>query len=102
MSISKKEVEHIAHLARIELNEHEKEKFAQELANTLDFVAKLNEVNTDKVKLLYQTGGLVNALRSDKDISDPKLKQGQLKALLGQFPEKEKDFLKVKSVFEER
>ena len=62
MKLKKSEVEKISDLARINLTEEEKKKFQKELSSILDYVDKLNEVNTDKVEPTYQVTGLRNIL----------------------------------------
>ena len=44
MKISREIVEYIAHLARIELTETEKETFREQLEAILDHIDKLNEL----------------------------------------------------------
>lgn len=56
--LTKKEVEHVAKLARLGLSSDEKKKFEKELSDILDFVEKLNEVKTDKVEPTAQVTGL--------------------------------------------
>jgi len=45
--ITKKEVEYVAKLAKLEFNEEEKEEFASQLNSILDYFKKLNELNTE-------------------------------------------------------
>ena len=98
MPLTKKDVEHIASLARLELTEEEKEKFTKELSSILDYFEQLKEVNTDKVEPTYQVTGLENVMREDKvEGCEEEVRNDSLK----QFPEGVKDFLKVKGVFEE-
>ncbi len=102
--LTEKEIKHIAELARIELTEKEEEKMKDELSSVLDYVVQLNKVNTDQVEPLYQTTGLVNSIRKDEHRTEPS--EGQIfemdeklnKALIGQAPEKENSFIKVRSV----
>lgn len=96
--LSSKEVEHIASLARIKLTEKEKGKFRKELSSILAYVNKLNELNTENIEPLYQTTGIVNALREDKHRSDFEMNEKLNKKLVGQTPHKEGRFVKVKSV----
>lgn len=93
--IGKRELKHLADLARIELHEREEEKLVKDLEKILAHFQELKEVNTDGVEPL--TGGtmLKNATRTD----------GEGKPLPGDraveaFPETEKGFLKVPAVFE--
>ncbi|MCH8173096.1 MAG: Asp-tRNA(Asn)/Glu-tRNA(Gln) amidotransferase subunit GatC, partial [Proteobacteria bacterium] len=50
MSVDKKTVKKIAHLARIALADDKLEVLAGELSNILAFVEQLGEVDTDKVE----------------------------------------------------
>ena len=53
--ISRKEVEHMARLAHIELSEEEKSKFEGELSAILEFVEKLGTADAKNIEPL--TGG---------------------------------------------
>lgn len=46
MSLSREEVEHIAHLARLELTEEEKERYRQQLSAILEYAARLQALDT--------------------------------------------------------
>ena len=96
--ITQKDVEHIAHLARIELTDEEKQKFGHDLSAVLAFVGKLNEVDTEGVEPM--TGGtmLENVMREDEQIDD--VLEGKSALLLDAAPEKKEGWVKVKSVFE--
>ena len=96
--LTDKEVKKIAKLAHIELSEKEETKFKDELSVILNFVNKLNEVDTENIESLYQTTGIVNSMRHD--ISKKNLvNDEELNAkLIGQAPYKENRFIKVKSI----
>lgn len=66
MKLTSGQVQHIADLARIELTQAEKEKYADELSAVLGFVEQLSTVNTDNVIPTSQVTGLVNIVREDK------------------------------------
>lgn len=94
--ISQKDVEHIAKLARIELNEKEKEKFSQELSLILDYIKQLNEVDTDDVEPTSQVTGISNALRDDESVNN----LNNQDKIIEQFPERKETLLKVKAILE--
>ena len=48
--ITKQEVQHIAKLARLDLSEQEIQKYQEQLGNILNYVEKLQKVNTDGVE----------------------------------------------------
>jgi len=64
--ITKKEVEHVAKLARLELSEEEKAKFTVQFSNILDYFNQLSEVNTENVEPMTQAIPMVNVMREDK------------------------------------
>lgn len=63
--ISKKEVEHVAWLARLELSEEEKELYTQQFNDILDYFQKLNELDTEGVPPTLHVFELVNVFRKD-------------------------------------
>ncbi|MCX6742687.1 MAG: Asp-tRNA(Asn)/Glu-tRNA(Gln) amidotransferase subunit GatC [Candidatus Parcubacteria bacterium] len=94
MKLTKSEVEKIAKLSRLELASKEKELYASQLSKVLDYVEKLNEVDTENVEITAQVTGLENVYRNDK------MEQGDLqKELVKQAAEQEDDLIKTKSVF---
>ncbi|MBI4158600.1 MAG: Asp-tRNA(Asn)/Glu-tRNA(Gln) amidotransferase subunit GatC [Candidatus Yanofskybacteria bacterium] len=96
--LSDKEIQHIAQLARIKLTEKEKDKFKKELSLILDYVKKLNELDTDRIQPLYQTTRIVNALRPDEHRKDFEMDKDLNEKLIGQAPSRQDRFIKVKSV----
>ncbi|MBX2835820.1 MAG: Asp-tRNA(Asn)/Glu-tRNA(Gln) amidotransferase subunit GatC [Gammaproteobacteria bacterium] len=66
MALDKKEVESIAHLARIGLSESELEPLAVELSGVLEMVEQLNEADTTQVEPLAHPGVAELRLREDK------------------------------------
>ena len=64
--INLEQVEYIAKLAKIELTEKEKEKFSIELSSILDYIDKLNQVDTSKIEQISQVTGLENKTRGDE------------------------------------
>ena len=93
--ISIREVEHIAELARIELDEKEKEKFTKELSDILGYVRQLQEVDTDKVKPVSQATNLINIVREDVALD---AKEETRRDIMDNFPDREGDYIKVKQV----
>jgi len=65
MQIDKDTVAKIAHLARLEVNEQETENMVTDMTKILDFMAKLNEVDTSNVEPLIYMTNEVNSLRDD-------------------------------------
>ena len=48
-TITTEDVRHVANLARLEFNDEETEHFTEQLARILDYIGKLNELDTDEV-----------------------------------------------------
>jgi aspartyl-tRNA(Asn)/glutamyl-tRNA(Gln) amidotransferase subunit C len=65
MKISKKEVEHVAHLARLNLTGEELEKMTGQLDNILSYVDKLAELDTSQVVPTTHVFSVSNAFRED-------------------------------------
>ena len=96
--ITKKEVEHVANLARLGLNEREKEKLSRELGVILDYFEKLKEVDTKGVEVTAQVAGLVNVFRDDNRPQEVDMEK--IKKLIGQAPEREGNFVRTKTILE--
>ena len=88
------EVSHVAKLARLELNETEKEKFKKELSAILDYVETLNKADTSNVEPLMQVTGLVNSVREDESRGI----EYKPEFLIGQAPESKNNLVKVKAI----
>ena len=65
MIINDETVDKIAHLARLELSNQEKQDMKKDMTRILDFMDKLNEIDTSGVEPLVYMTGEVNALRED-------------------------------------
>ena len=59
------DISHIASLANLHIKDNEKEKFTKQLSSILEYVAKLDELNTSSVEPTSQVTGLENVLRGD-------------------------------------
>jgi aspartyl-tRNA(Asn)/glutamyl-tRNA(Gln) amidotransferase subunit C len=64
-TLSRADVEHVAHLARLGLNEDELARLEGQLNHILEQYAKLAEVDTDAIPPTAQTIELENILRED-------------------------------------
>ena len=64
--ITKKEVEYVAKLAKLEFNEEEKEEFTSQLNSILDYFKKLNELDTKKVEPTAYVISIPNLLNEDE------------------------------------
>jgi aspartyl-tRNA(Asn)/glutamyl-tRNA(Gln) amidotransferase subunit C len=66
MRITKELILHIAELAHLKLRDDEIEKMHQDLNQILEYVDKLNEINTEEVEPLSHPLPVINVLREDK------------------------------------
>ncbi|MCM8772536.1 MAG: Asp-tRNA(Asn)/Glu-tRNA(Gln) amidotransferase subunit GatC [Candidatus Omnitrophica bacterium] len=88
--IKKEDVEYLGRLARIELTEEEKKKFEKELGKILEYISKLNEVNTENIEPTYHVLPLKNVFRDDIPESSTSKEE-----ILKNAPDKDDDFFKV-------
>lgn len=65
MALTKDEVRHIAHLARLRLSDEEVGKFSNQLTDILGWIEMLNEVDTSGTVETSQVTGLQNVVRTD-------------------------------------
>ena len=65
MRISKEEIEHIASLARLYLSEEEKDLFGLQLSSILDYMEKLNELDTKDIEPTSHVLPLSNVMQDD-------------------------------------
>ena len=66
MSVTMKDVEHIAKLAKLEFTEEEKEKFTHQLNQILEYVEQMNKLDTSQVEPLSHVIELSNVFRTDE------------------------------------
>lgn len=98
MSISKKDVEHIAKLARLGLSDKEKDKYSKELSEILDYMKKLSRVDTKSIEPTAQVTGLENIFRKDENPLE--VDTEKVKKIIGQAPERENNFIKTKKILD--
>lgn len=63
--ITIKEVEHVANLARLTFNEEQKELLAEQLAEILDYIEQLNELDTKSIEPTSHAIPVKNVVRPD-------------------------------------
>jgi len=96
MAIGRDEVIHVARLARLGLTEAEIARFGEQLANILDQMAILNEVDVAAIPPSAQIVPLENVMRTD--VVGPSLPRA---AVLQNAPAAEDGYFRVPPVFEE-
>lgn len=95
MKISKEQVEHVAHLARLNLTEQEKERMKKDLEAIISFADQLNELEISDVQPTAHVIPIQNVFRMDK--IEPSLDREQL---LKNAPENENGCFSVPKVVE--
>ena len=66
MKLSPETIDKIAHLARLEVQEDEKQGLLDDMSKILAFMDKLNEVDTSGVEPLVYMNDEINVLRDDE------------------------------------
>jgi aspartyl-tRNA(Asn)/glutamyl-tRNA(Gln) amidotransferase subunit C len=94
--IMRKEVEHVARLARLELTEEEKERMTAQLDAILGYVDKLNQLDTSAVEPTTTAISMVSVLREDE--VRPSLKQAEA---LANAPDREGVLFRVPRIIED-
>jgi aspartyl-tRNA(Asn)/glutamyl-tRNA(Gln) amidotransferase subunit C len=93
--INKTTLEHLAKLARIELDPAEEEKLLKDLGEILAYFAELEKLDTASVAPMTGGTDLKSAFRDDAERENTDRGAG-----VEAFPEKEGGFLKIPPVFE--
>ena len=93
--ITKKEVEHIAKLARLGLSPAEVKKMENELSAILDYFEKLKKIDVSKTQPFSNPHLLENVTREDQT---KKQEIEKVNKLVKAIPEKEGRYAKVKAV----
>lgn len=88
--LSKKDIEHVAWLAHIELTEKEKTLFTEQFNDILDYFKKIDEVDTEGIEPTYHVLEINNVFRRDEIA--PSLSTEEA---LKNAPKKEKKFFKA-------
>ena len=100
-SINKKELEHLAELARIELDPKEEKKLLADLDEILNYFGELQKLSTDDVPPMTGGTDLVNVLRPDSaDEGVGGRENTNRGAGVDAFPESKDGYNKVPPVFE--
>tara|TARA_E500000331_G_scaffold322721_1_gene337797 strand:+ start:251 stop:541 length:291 start_codon:yes stop_codon:yes gene_type:complete len=93
MEVNNKLIQDIAKLSKLKFDDSEEEKMKADLEKMLDFVDKLNEIDTEGVDPLIYMSEEVNVLREDKVTEETSQKDA-----LKNAPEKDSDYFKVPTV----
>lgn len=97
MSISRKDVEHVARLARLALSEEEKDRYASQLSSILGYIEKLRTLRTEGVPPTANPWDLHNVWRDD--VAE-RLQGIPGETLVRAAPDSDGPFFRVKKVIE--
>ena len=95
MTLSLKEVEHIADLARLALTDAEKERFREQLSAILDYAARLQAIDTSAIPPTASVLPVDTVLRDD--VARPGLRPEQI---LANAPDQEDNMFRVPVILE--
>ena len=65
MTITDETIDYVGILAKLELSDEEKEQAKQDMSNMLEYVSKLNELDTDSVEPISHAFPVSNVFRED-------------------------------------
>ena len=94
--LSKQEVQKVAKLARLQLSDAEIEEFTGQLGSILEYVEKMNELDTENVEPLAHCLPVHNVFRND----EVKESLGPEKTL-SNAPDSDGEFFKVPKILDE-
>ena len=95
-SISRSDVEHVAHLAQLHLTDDELDRMQEQLSKILDAIDTLQQVDTSHVGPTASVIQLENVMRDD--VAHPGIRRG---VALANAPLRDDPFLRVPTVLEE-
>jgi aspartyl-tRNA(Asn)/glutamyl-tRNA(Gln) amidotransferase subunit C len=95
MPVTLADVEHVAYLARLQLNESDKAAFLKDLNQILTYVEKINELDTASVEPTSHVLPLRNVFRNDEMKPSPAKQE-----MLQNAPDEQDGFFKVPPVLE--
>ena len=95
MKLSTEQLRQLALLARLRLTPEEELVLATELDGILEYMNKLNEVNTDQVEAFRQAIKGLNPLRDDRVTN-----HSDTESLLANAPDRDGTFFKVPKIIE--
>jgi len=95
MAISREQVEHVAHLARLGLTDEETDRLQQQLSQILGHMQMIDQLDTSAIPPTAQVIPVTTVMRDDE--ARPSL---PVEEILKNAPRREGDFFKVPPVLE--
>jgi aspartyl-tRNA(Asn)/glutamyl-tRNA(Gln) amidotransferase subunit C len=94
--IDQDQVKNVAKLARLELTQEQTDEFSKQLSEILEYVEKMNELDTSDIEPLAHCLAVNNCLRPD--VAKPSLGTD---TVLKNAPQTDEDFFKVPKILDE-
>jgi aspartyl-tRNA(Asn)/glutamyl-tRNA(Gln) amidotransferase subunit C len=94
--IREQDVEHVARLARLALDDAEKTRMAEQLGRILAYVDKLKQLDVDGVEPTSHAVPMINVMRDDE--VEPSLERERMMA---NAPERVGEFFRVPRIIED-
>lgn len=95
MSLTREQVDRVAHLARLRLDDTEMERMRSQLSSILDHIEELKAVDIEGVPITAQVTDLTNVARPD--VANSQLSPDEA---LAAAPDRSGNYFRVKAVFE--
>ena len=95
MKVTKDVIEYVAHLGRLELDPHEIVEYTAQLDSILEYMDKLNALDTTGVEPLSHAIPNVNVFREDRIVESFSVEES-----VGNAPERTGSFFKVPPIIE--
>ena len=95
-TITEQQVRHVAKLSRLKLGDDQIQQFTRQLGDVLEYVRKLNELDTSGVAPTAHAVALRNVFREDR--AEPGM---GVEAVLGNAPDHDGRFFRVPKVLDE-
>lgn len=95
MKLKKQQIHHVAKLANLPISEKEEELYSEQLSAILEYVDKLEKVDTSDVEPTFNVTGLENVMREDQ--TSVSLSQDET---LSNAPSQKQGYFVTKGVFE--
>ena len=96
VKIDEEQVRRVALLSRLELSDEEVAQFSVQLSDIVEYIEKLNELNTDNVQPLAHCLPVHNVLR--EDVPRPSLTNDQA---LANAPQRQDEYFKVPKILDD-
>jgi aspartyl-tRNA(Asn)/glutamyl-tRNA(Gln) amidotransferase subunit C len=95
VKITRDVIEYVAHLGRLELDPHEIEEYTAQLDSILEYMDKLNALDTTGVEPMSHAIPNVNVFREDRIVESFSVEES-----VGNAPERTGSFFKVPPIIE--